>query len=186
MSLDDLLTSAREHRQEPDPGRFTVAGMLSMVAGSAVVAFAAYQLLLAAGYGVPYLLLFAVLLASLLARKITAAAHGTRWPPPDIPDPREWAYESPHDHAYAAARQWIGRLASTEHDRQAFARRGHPAMVALIDDRLRLRHGVDRQRDPQRAQALLGEQLWAFVTTPPSRQPTPYQVELIARQIEQL
>jgi len=44
----------------------------------------------------------------------------------------------------------------------------HPLIVEIADFRLARRHGVDREHQPARARALLGEQLWNFVNEPPS------------------
>jgi hypothetical protein len=44
----------------------------------------------------------------------------------------------------------------------------HPLLVDLVDDRLLAHHGVDRERDPRSARAVLGDELADFVTTPPS------------------
>jgi hypothetical protein len=44
----------------------------------------------------------------------------------------------------------------------------HPLIVEIADFRLARRHGVDRERQPVRARALLGEKLWSFVNEPPS------------------
>jgi len=37
-------------------------------------------------------------------------------------------------------------------------------LVELVDARLRTEHGVDRRRDPDAARAILGDELWAFVS----------------------
>jgi hypothetical protein len=80
----------------------------------------------------------------------------------------------------------VGRLGQVEGDPEGFNRAMRPVVVALVDERLRLRHGVDRQRDPKRARELLGEQLWAFVAEPVTRAPNPRQLAALAEQIEHL
>src|SRR6266508_1444486 len=135
MSLDDLLTAARDHREEPDPGDLGVVSLAKVVALGAVLGFAAYQLILLFDYRV---------------------------------------------------RRWVGRLGQVEGDPEGFNRAMRPVVVALVDERLRLRHGVDRQRDPKRARELLGEQLWAFVAEPVTRAPDPRQLAALAEQIEHL
>src|SRR6266540_222904 len=149
MSLDDLLTAARDHREEPDPGDLGVVSLAKVVALGAVLGFAAYQLILLFDYRVPYLLLFSVGAALMLAKKISYASHGEPQQPHFVDHPPQWTH--------------------------------HP-----VDDRLRLRHGVDRQRDPKRARELLGEQLWAFVAEPVTRAPDPRQLAALAEQIEHL
>ncbi|MGH3657324.1 MAG: hypothetical protein ACRDUA_11745 [Micromonosporaceae bacterium] len=186
MSLDDLLTSAPEHREAPDPGRFGVWVWVRILAACAVAAFAVYQVLLASGFKVPYLLLLTVMVGALVARRITAAARGTLPPPPASTVRQRRAPDPDRDQEYRAAWRWNSRLSVAERDVDSFHKRVRPAIVALIDERLRLRHGVDRPRDPVRAQALLPDQLWRFVTEPSHQVPKPPQLVAIAEQIENL
>ncbi|MQA27183.1 MAG: hypothetical protein GEU94_17350 [Micromonosporaceae bacterium] len=195
MSLDDLLTTAREHRSTPDRSRIGVGGLVKISIVAAVLGFVAYHLLVVSGHRAPYLLVTAVALAIGVAVRLTVAAHG---PPRDDADESptrgrraadekpEWAYQSRHDRPYDGVRRWISRLSHVDIDRSSFRRVTHPAIVALIDERLRLRHGVDRRRDPGRARQLLGELLWRFVTEPPPRSPTPVELTALAEQIERL
>ncbi|MGH3737445.1 MAG: hypothetical protein ACRDT6_17825 [Micromonosporaceae bacterium] len=186
MSLDELLTAARDHRAEPDPGEITAPVLLKTLAGGAFVGFAAWYVLRATGTAVPYLLIVAVLVALTLAYRIVHASHGRPLAePPDEAD-HEWAHDSPHDHAYAGVRRWVGRLSTVEVGRDAYQRRVHPAIVAVVDERLRLRHGIDRRQDPRRAEAVLGEPLWRYVTEPPSRALKPQQLEALVVHIEKL
>lgn len=182
MSLDDLLHAASEHRATPDPGEISVRVVLRILAISAVAAFAAYQLLLLVGYRVPYLLLLGVPTAGLLARRITARTHG----PPPPKERRPAAEDRPQDTAYQGARRWVSRLAGDAYDRDDFSQRTYPMIVTMVDERLRLRHGIERRRDPQRARAVMPEELWRFVTQPPRRRPRPAQLTLLARQIKNL
>jgi hypothetical protein len=43
----------------------------------------------------------------------------------------------------------------------------HGSLVEIVDDRLLTEHGIDRTADPERAAAVLGPPLTAFVTNPP-------------------
>lgn len=47
----------------------------------------------------------------------------------------------------------------------------HPALVQVVDDRLRLRYGIDRRRHPDRARAALGDRLAEFIAERPSGSP---------------
>lgn len=185
MSLDELLTAARDHREEPDPGDLGVATLLKIVGLGAVLGFAAYELILLFGHRVPYLLLFAVCVALMLARKITIASHGEVEVTPDE-HPPIWTHQPVDDRPYDGVRRWVGRLSQVEGDARGFNRAMRPVVVALVDERLRLRHGADRQRDPKRARELLGEQLWAFVSEPVTRAPKPQQLAALAEQIQRL
>ncbi len=186
MSLDDLLTAARDHREEPDPGDLGVVSLAKVVALGAVLGFAAYQLILLFDYRVPYLLLFSVGVALMLARKISYASHGEPQRPHFVDHPPQWTHHPVDDRPYDGVRRWVGRLGQVEGDPEGFNRAMRPVVVALVDERLRLRHGVDRQRDPKRARELLGEQLWAFVAEPVTRAPDPRQLAALAEQIEHL
>jgi hypothetical protein len=186
VSIDDLLTAARDHREKPDPGDLGPAVLLKLVLLSAVLGFAAYQLILLFGYRVPYLLLFSVVAALLLARKITIASHGEPEPPQFADRPPTWTHQDTNDRPYDGVRRWVGRLGQVRGDADGFNRVMRPVVVALVDERLRLRHGVDRQRDPKRARELLGEQLWAFVDRPVTRAPKPRQLAALAEAIERL
>lgn len=186
MSLDELLTAARDHRALPDPGEITVPVVLKTLAGCAVAGFAAWYLLLAVGVGIPYPLIVAVLAAFTLARRIVISSHGAPLLVPEYHEQHEWLHESPHDQAYLGVRRWVNRLSTVEIDRDAYERRVRPAIVAVVDERLRLRHGIDRRHDPRRAAAVLGEPLWRFVTEPAARVPRPRELEALAVQIEQL
>lgn len=186
MSIDDLLTAARDHRAEPDPGEITVPVVLTTLVGAAVIGFAAWYLMRVVGVGVPYPLVVGVLVAVALARRIIVASHGVALVEPRSDLEHEWHHDSPHDQAYLGVRRWVNRLSTAEVERDAYRRRVHPAIVAVVDERLRLRHGIDRQADPRRAAAVLGEPLASFVTTPPQRAPSPRELESMAALIEQL
>ncbi|HEX6077122.1 MAG TPA: hypothetical protein VFZ32_17905 [Micromonosporaceae bacterium] len=182
MSLDDLLHAAPEHRERPDPAEISARILVRILAASAVAGFAAYQLLLLAGYRVPYPLLLAVPAAGLLARRITVRAHGQRVTPEPTPDDVD--DEPPRDAAYGGIWRWVSRL--SEPDRAGFRRAAHPMIVGVVDERLWLRHGVDRRSDPGRARALVPDELWRFVTSPPRRMPRPARLTRLVRQIERL
>ena len=79
------------------------------------------------------------------------------------------------DGLVTATTRWDNRLSwvRLQNDKGQFARSVQPRLIELVDERLRVRHGVVRGADPVRARALLGEQLWAFVTTPVPKNPTP-------------
>lgn len=188
MSLDELLTSAREHRSEPERSRFRVSGLIKIAIPAVALGFVAYHLLLASGWRAPYLLVTGVLLALGVTARIVFAAYAPREAVPDADEaePAEWGYQSSHDRPYDGIRRWISRLSHVDIDRTSFPRVAQPAIVALIDERLRLRHGVDRQRDPRRARQLLGEPLWTFVTQPMTKSPKPAAMAALAEQIEKL
>lgn len=64
----------------------------------------------------------------------------------------------------------------------------HDTLVAVIDDELAAAHGVDRHTDPAAAGAILGTELWRFVTEPePGRSlARPSQLDHILTLIERI
>jgi hypothetical protein len=71
-----------------------------------------------------------------------------------------------------------------QNDPHQFARTIQPRLIQLIDERLRLRHGIVRSVDPARARAVLGDPLWTFMTTPVRAQVTPADLTALIRQME--
>jgi hypothetical protein len=69
-------------------------------------------------------------------------------------------------------------------DGPQFARTLQPRLARLVDERLRLRHGITVASDPQRARQLLGEPLWALVTTPARRCPTGRELAALVKHME--
>jgi hypothetical protein len=142
------------------------------------------------GAAVPYPLVFMILLAvQLLYRTL-------RWidaqPIPNgLRRPLALAASeasTPPDGMRLAVGRWDTRLSwvRMQHDPHQFARNVQPRLVQLVDERLRLRHGVDRSTDPARARALLGDPLWTFVTTPVNSNVTPADLAALIGQMEEL
>jgi len=185
-TLDDLLGYEDE---EPEPER-TGGGFdsawwwLAKVAlVAAFAAFLVWGLLRLGGLSVPYVLIFMVsLVARILLRLL-------RWIDPR-PLPRtlvrpsgelvseDQANASHSDGLVMATARWDTRLSwvKLQQDKGQFARTVQPKLVEIIDERLRLRHGVIRTADPDRARAALGEPLWDFVTAPVTRNLTPREI----------
>ena len=92
------------------------------------------------------------------------------------------------DGLVTATSRWDNRLSwvKTHHDKGQFARTVQPRLVEIVDERLRVRHGVVRAADPAAARAVLGEQLWTFVTTPVPKNPTPREVAGLISLMERL
>jgi hypothetical protein len=101
----------------------------------------------------------------------------TRKPPDRIPD---------SDGVYRAVRRWGSRLDWTASDTRRFAQTVQPAIASVVDERLRLAHGVMRSADPERARALCGPELWSFITTPAARPVRPNELAAIVAQMEAL
>jgi hypothetical protein len=190
-SIDDLLG----HEEESAPGRTRRArsrygwlfGALLVAAGfTAVVVFGLR--LFSLQVAVPAV--FAGLLALLLLRRVTATVAA---PPPrpayTPPDPARddgsynWTTE---DALRGAVSRWETKLAWSKGESGRFAKGVLPALGELIDERLRLRHGLTRESDPPRARVLLGEELWTFLSTPVKRTPAPRELAAIVEKLEKL
>jgi hypothetical protein len=192
MSLDDLLRYEEDeptpHRARTPPWRYR--WVIAPVVISAVGAFVGDLLLRVAGLAVPYALLFMVLLvAQLLYRTLRwldqqPVPAGLRLPivaPDDGVPP-------PADGLQLAVARWDTRLAwvRMQRDPHQFARTIQPRLIQLVDERLRLRHGVVRSADPARARAILSGPLWAFMTTAVLNSVTPTDLAQLIRQMEEI
>ncbi len=83
-----------------------------------------------------------------------------------------------------AARRWDQRLDYAQDDQRHLAHLIAPAFADVVDERLRLVHGVNRATDPEHARALVAPQLWKFITEPVPRQVTPQDIAALVAQME--
>ena len=174
-TLDDLLSAGDE--PEPEAARPATDTLwwwlLKAVLWSVLLALPIWYVARSAGFATPYPLVAMVLLVARVLRALL------RWVAPQaLPNTlirpsaelisADQAEASKRDGLVMATRRWETRLSfSRLHgDRNQFARTVQPKLVELIDERLRLRHGLTRAGDPERARAVLGEPLWHFVTVP--------------------
>jgi hypothetical protein len=75
---------------------------------------------------------------------------------------------------------WTGR------EGHRFSTATQPSIVDIIDERLRVRHGIDRHTDPNRARELLGPNLHKFVTEPVKRRMSGPELAALASEMEDL
>jgi hypothetical protein len=66
------------------------------------------------------------------------------------------------------------------------AKAAHRTLVELADERLRQRHAVTIESDPAKAQTLLGEPLWTYLATPPTRNLAPRDAAAYVQSLERL
>lgn len=185
-SLDELLAAGSErratrpYRLRPVTRASVGKAVLVAVVGAGVVWLPART----AGVLVSYPLIVGVLLAVLLTRLLVRATHG----PPPLPPPGGVDLSAAIDaqRPFPGVTRWRGKLSWTHGDPEAFARTVQPGIVAIIDERLWRSHGVDRTRDPDRARQLLGDDLWAFVTTAVPRAPRPRDLSALLARVEAL
>jgi hypothetical protein len=142
-----------------------------------------------AGYAIPYVLLVAALLAASALRRTLAAVAAPRLrfvtgAPAIVRAPVVPAALG--DGLELATRRWDNRLSFTERDDDRFASAIRPRLVAIVDERLRLRHGVSRADNPVRARRLLGDPLWTVLHAPTLHNPSPRELAAILAQLEKL
>jgi hypothetical protein len=188
MALDDLL----HYDEEPNPApkakpRMRPSRVIAAVAGCAVVAWLFLMALRTVGYAAPFVLIFTALLAGItlivLVREVGAR------PLPEtlragLP-PHAWGYAD-DDGMQSAVRHWEMRLDWTGREGNRFASATQPALIEIIDERLRVRHGIDRRIDPGRARELLGPVLYKFVTEPVNRRMSGPELAALATLMEDL
>ncbi len=180
--LDELLAvgAPPHHLLSRERARLPVALVLTALASGMV-----YVVLLALGLTVPYGLVAAICVGALLlwlavrrvaepdwlrVRQLTAAPRIVR-----ARDPGGWYLGG--DGMVTAVRRWDKRLEWGVTHPARFGNTTLPRLGELVDERLRQRHGITRTTDPDRARALLGENLWALLAP---RSDVPTQRELLA------
>ncbi len=82
---------------------------------------------------------------------------------------------------FVRLRQLERRLEGASTDGTKFAWNVRPVLAQLAAERLRHRHAIIIRRDPERARAMLGEQLWQIVTSPPNAPGTAQNLEQLSR-----
>jgi hypothetical protein len=187
MALDELLHYDDEPVQ-PKPGpRIRPARIVGTVIGCVLVSLLILFGLHAAGYSAPFLLVLTALLAA-VTLYVLVRDVGARPLPGTLtkgPAPSRWP-ASDDDGLLNAVRHWELRLDWTGRDGNRFASATQPGIVEIIDERLRVRHGVDRRTDPARARELLGPRLYAFVTEPVNRRMNGQELAVLASEMEDL
>ena len=184
--LDDLLDSAHEE-PEPEPtGRAAESlgwWLAKAVLWSTVLALPFWVFFHLAAFDVPYELIAMVLFVGRVLRALLRWIDPRPLPGTLIRPSAELVSEdqveaASRDGLVTATSRWDNRLSwvKTHHDKGQFARTVQPRLVEIVDERLRVRHGVVRAADPAAARTVLGEQLWTFVTTPVPKNPTPREV----------
>jgi hypothetical protein len=192
-SLDDLLNVGEELPAEPagerlGGGRRWLLRMVLVAAGGAGVG--GLFLRVVSEHSVPYLLLFVGLLAvQILVAVLTWVRN------PRLPETLRFRIDSSHrvgeaaerDGLLMASQRWHRHLAwygLQGNNTDQYARTLQPRLARLVEERLRLRHGVDLRGDPARARQLIGEQLWALVSAPARRTPSARELGDLVKQME--
>jgi hypothetical protein len=163
-------------------------GALRGLAITAVASGLAYALLVLVFHAhVPYPLCFAVVLVVVLGRVLV----GVFTPPPAgralvREDISTTVYGVP-DRPFADVRRWEERLDLMRGDRDYYERVVRPAIAAVVDERLRVGHGVTREDQPDRSRELVGARVWDLLTTTqPRRPPSPGELADVIAEVEDL
>ncbi|HEY2794447.1 MAG TPA: hypothetical protein VGJ28_18945 [Micromonosporaceae bacterium] len=146
-----------------------------------------WALLRALDVGVPYLLILAVAIALAVIQQAIRTLEIRRIPPtlrdnPPIDD------QQPHapDGVRITVRGWNQRLEYAQDDARHFDRLIKPAMREIIDERVRLTHGVTSENDPEAYREILGPTLMKFLSEPAPRRVTPHMIAALVAEMEAL
>lgn len=82
--------------------------------------------------------------------------------------------------------RWTTRLDWHAEDFRRFEQMVKPALVDIVDERLRVAHGVSRAGDPQRARAIVPAPLWSFIHEPMTHNMNPQEIATLVAQMEAL
>lgn len=185
-SIDDLLSGDDEPAAPARASslrRWVVNSLL--FAGFTAALFDV--VLRASGYAVPFALAFLVFLALAVLRRALVAVSSPALSDPGSALDDEVTYKvTPSDGLHSAALRWNNRLEWTRDEIDRFNQNIRPVLVEIVDERLRLRHGVSRQNDPARARQLLGDPLWGLLAGQVSKMPTPRQLADLVSRMEEL
>jgi hypothetical protein len=190
-SIDDLLG----HEEEPPPRRRRPRSaperlLRALLVAAACTAAVVYGLrLFSVGIAVPAV--FAGVLALLGLRRATAQVRPTPPRPAHVTPDRTvddgtYDFDAAEDVLRDSVNNWERRLVRSKGESGRFARELLPMIGELADERLRLRHGLTRASDPDRARVLLGEDLWMFLTTATKRTPAPRDLAAVIGRLEKL
>lgn len=181
-SIDELLGGAYED-DTPRRSRGTSAPYVKAFLAAAALSAVGYMALRTAKLDAPLWFLF--LVSSALVAVIVAVRR-VRPPLPSRAAGRRHSLDAPPDGLRHAVKRWETRLEWCHADTGAFNRKVIPALGEVVDERLRQRHGVTRASDPARAQQLVGEPLWTFLSVPARRPPAPRELANLIAWMERI
>jgi hypothetical protein len=196
VGLEDLMRGGEE---EPPPPRHRREGIplvregVTLCVYAGVFAGVAYFLLTLGDLRIAFPLLFVIALGALVIRRALREVREVDDALPgdlarQLPAPafvREQRYLG-SDGLSRAVMRWETRLEWTSTERQRFAGRVPALIGELTDERLRQRHGITRQSHPERARAICGPDLWAFIEEPIKKIPSPRELAEVVRQLEEV
>ncbi|WP_305789905.1 hypothetical protein [Symbioplanes lichenis] len=186
MSLDELFTAEGDERPaesgEKRRSRFGwIVRTVLLVGGATAITLA---LLNSRGIKVSVLLVVTAFLA--LRLMMWAVSQVAPPPAPRRSAPARSSDAQRGDTLQQAVRRWERQLDWSKDDGERFSRIVLPALVELTDERLRLRHGVTRASDPQRAREIMGEPLWQLLAGSERRLPKPREMASYVDALERI
>jgi hypothetical protein len=192
---DTTIQELLRHEEEPLPEerrpRSTAGWAVKITLSAAALAILIVGMLRFFGVGLPYPLVFAALLAVFVLRRLVrlvaapppARAAMVHRQPADDDGGYQWGAP---DGLRSAVGRWETRLEWGQDSAERFARSIQPRLAEIVDERLRMQHGISRTADPAAARELLGEPLWTFLTTPVTKSPPPREVAVVLARMEEL
>lgn len=188
VSLHELLTYSDVRTEMPEPTR---RWWLADLVISAVVAAGVYVVIRVIGFETPLPVLFAIVLTVMLLRRAIRSVPAT--PPPPATRSDLWGVTDdgadrspPADGVVRAVQRWESRFGWTERDPSRYKSAVQPRLYELVDERLRQRHGITMRSDPDRARALIGEQLWTFLHARVARTPNAREMAAVVDEMEKI
>ena len=195
VGIDDLLS--REEDDAPPP-RKPERPLRQFAVRTAIIAPLAAAVLYAAlpllQVKLAYPLLLAFTLAAIVIRRaVRLVVEPGRQLTRDLVAHRVVAYDPTRDDGNIGADglsravlRWEMRLEWSGVERQRFIKRMPHLIGEIAEERLRQRHGLTFEHAREAARRLCGPELWAFLTEPMTKIPTPRQFAVIVKQMEAL
>lgn len=189
-SIDDLLGHddddlVLQEARQPSAARWWVRNTVLV----AVAAAATVAVLRTVGVRVDPLIVLAAFAALRLLYRIVGDVAPPPLPRPGVrPRPADegtWHWQGT-DGLRSCVHRWEQQLELIQSDAGRFSRNVLPVLAELTDERLRLRHGVTRASDPQRARHLLGDDLWRLLDEPDRRPPKARDMAAYVEALEKL
>jgi hypothetical protein len=200
VGLDELFDVAPAPKEKAPARPFGPRWWLRRAIVAIVVSAGVFVVLYVIRVGLPFLLIVATVLAIMVVHGALVLVHDDPLPAEvtgrgvevtiddHLHGPLRGLRHSvaPTDGVRYAINRWDDRLNWGERDGARFAAIVLPRLADLIDERLRQRHGFTAKADPERARAVLGEDVWRLMTGPSTRAAAPRDIASIIAVVEGL